>query len=408
MLEEVSHRKQATILLGVTGGVAAYKACEIVRALQRRGMRVKVIMTKNAAKFVGPMTFQALTNEPVSVDLFDEAEDPIHHITLAHEADILLIAPCTANVMAKLAHGLADDLLTTTALACTAPLIIAPAMNVHMYTNSATCTNKEILEQRGVSFVEPAVGRLACGDEGLGKLADTNDIVAAVEAQLARLNTQDLTGLKILITAGPTQEPIDPVRYITNESSGKMGYAIAQAAQQRGAEVTLISGPVSLTPPPGIECVFVRTAVQMLEATKSVFKNADILICTAAVADMRPATPSTRKLKKGSDDTALHNLELTENPDILATLSAQKTTQTIIGFAAETENLLVSAQEKLKRKGADIIVANDVSEGKVFGSDITSALILSSDEQEYCSNVSKLQLAQHLLDAVLAIREEKH
>ena len=322
-----------TVLLGVTGCIAAYKSCEIVRALQKAGVRVKVVMTEHATEFVGPTTFRALTHEKVAVGLFDDPEDPIHHVSLAQEADAFLIAPCTANVIAKIANGIADDLLTTTALATTAPLIIAPAMNVNMYDNGATRYNIGKRHIRGARIVEAGDGYLACGDVGKGRLADIEDIVGATLDELGV--RRDLDGRRVMVTAGPTVEPIDPVRYISNRSSGKTGYAIARAAALRGADVTLVSGPVSLPAPEGVRVVRVRTAHEMLEAAEGAFRDADIAVFAAAVADMRPRAVSNRKLKKGRDGDELGAIELVENPDILATLAARKDRQVVVGFAAE-------------------------------------------------------------------------
>ena len=285
---------EKTILVGVTGCIAVYKSAELVRLFQKAGYRVKVVMTEHATHFVDPLTFRSLTHEPVAIGLFDDPSDPIHHISLAEEADVFVIAPCTANVAAKIAHGIADDLLTTTALACTAPLVVAPAMNVHMYEAAATQENLATLEKRGVRIVEAGSGYLACGDVGRGRLADLDDIVsatiAALEGDAASVCGQDLAGKHVMVTAGPTYEPIDPVRFIGNRSSGKMGYAIAEAAAERGARVTLISGPVSLVPPAGVQVVRVQTALEMLAACEDAFPQSDIAVFSAAVADMRPRT----------------------------------------------------------------------------------------------------------------------
>ena len=324
-------------------------------------------MTEHATHFVDPLTFRSLTHEPVAVGLFDDPADPIHHISLAQEADVFIIAPATANVIAKLAAGIADDLLTTTALTCTCPILVAPAMNVHMYENAITQANIATLRQRGIEIIEPDDGYLACGDTGKGRLADPEMLA---EATLATLNRpQDLAGKKILITAGPTREAIDPVRYISNNSSGKSGYALAEAAAKRGAHVTLVSGPVSLTPPPGVTLISVTTAQEMLAACETPFQTADIAIFSAAVADLRPAHTADTKLKKGINDDTLHHLTLVKNPDIIATLGATKQDQVVIGYAAETEDVITNAQAKLSKKHADLIIANDVSHGKAFDKD---------------------------------------
>lgn len=388
---------QKTVLVGVTGCIAAYKTCEIVRGLQKAGVRVKVVMTEHATEFVGPTTFRALTREPVAVGLFDDPSDPIHHISLAQEADAFLIAPCTANVIAKIANGFADDLLTTTALATTSPLIIAPAMNVNMYENPATRYNIGKLHIRGVRFIDAGDGYLACGDVGRGRLAEPSDIVAAVLDELGV--RRDLAGRRVMITAGPTIEPIDPVRYITNHSSGKTGYALARAAALRGADVTLISGPVSLAAPEGVHVVHVKTACDMFAAAEEAFTGADIAIFSAAVADMRPKAPASCKLKKGSADADLGTIELVENPDILATLGARKRDdQVVIGFAAETNDVVTNAQKKLEKKNADLIVGNEVGCGRAFGTDDNEVWFVSAEETYDLPLMSKERLADEILN----------
>ena len=385
-----------TVLLGVTGCIAAYKSCEIVRALQKAGVRVKVVMTEHATEFVGPTTFRALTHEKVAVGLFDDPEDPIHHVSLAQEADAFLIAPCTANVIAKIANGIADDLLTTTALATTAPLIIAPAMNVNMYDNGATRYNIGKLHIRGARIVEAGDGYLACGDVGKGRLADIEDIVGATLDELGV--RRDLDGRRVMVTAGPTVEPIDPVRYISNRSSGKTGYAIARAAALRGADVTLVSGPVSLPAPEGVRVVRVRTAHEMLEAAEEAFRDADIAVFAAAVADMRPRAVSDRKLKKSLDGDELGAIELVENPDILATLAARKDRQVVVGFAAETNDVVPNAEAKLAAKRADFVVANQVGEGMAFGTDDNAVWFVDAEEIEELPRMPKSRLADEILD----------
>ncbi len=393
---------QKTVLLGVTGCIAAYKSCEILRGLQKAGVRVKVVMTEHATHFVDPTTFRALTHEPVAVGLFDDPSDPIHHISLAEEADAFLIAPCTANVMAKIANGIADDLLTTTALACTAPLIIAPAMNVHMYEAAATRYNYGKLEIRGARFIEAGEGYLACGDVGRGRLADIADIVAET---LACLGTpRDLDGARVMVTAGPTIEAIDPVRYITNRSSGKMGYALARAAASRGARVTLISGPVALDCPNGVDRVWVESAEDMLEAAQAAFEDCDLAFFAAAVADMRPEDPSPIKLKKGREDVDLSTIKLVENPDILATLAARKTQQLVVGFAAETNDVVANAKVKLEKKRADLIVANLVGDGIAFGTDDNTASLVTRNGVEALDPMSKDDLAGAIIDKALELR----
>lgn len=398
---------QKTVLIGVTGCIAAYKSAEIVRALQKRGLRVKVVMTEHATHFVDPLTFRSLTHEPVAVGLFDDPSDPIHHISLADEADLFLIAPCTANVAAKIAHGIADDLLTTTALACTAPLVVAPAMNVHMYEASVTQENLGTLARRGARIVEAGSGYLACGDVGRGRLAEIEDIVDCVLETLEGDARRDLEGMHVLVTAGPTEEPIDPVRFITNRSSGKMGYAVAEAAAARGAKVTLVSGPVALDAPAGVDRVPVRTACEMLESASDPFEHCDIAVFTAAVADMRPAAPVDHKLKKSSSDDAdlLSRIELVENPDILATIAARKRDdQIVVGFAAETDDVVANAQRKLAFKHADFIVANRVGEGVAFGTDDNQATFVLVDGSVDLPLMSKRELADRILDQALSLR----
>ena len=398
---------QKTVLIGVTGCIAAYKSAEIVRALQKRGLRVKVVMTEHATHFIDPLTFRSLTHEPVAVGLFDDPSDPIHHISLAEEADLFLIAPCTANVVAKIAHGIADDLLTTTALACTAPLVVAPAMNVHMYEAAATQDNLSTLARRGARIVEAGSGYLACGDVGRGRLAEIEDIVDCVLETLEGEARRDLEGMHVLVTAGPTEEPIDPVRFVTNRSSGKMGYAVAEAAAARGAKVTLVSGPVALDTPAGVDRVPVRTACEMLQSASDPFERCDIAVFTAAVADMRPAAPVAHKLKKSSSDDAdlLSRIELVENPDILATLAARKRDdQIVVGFAAETDDVVANALRKLASKHADFIVANRVGEGVAFGTDDNQAMLLLADGSVDLPLMSKRELADRILDQALALR----
>lgn len=389
------------VLLGVTGCIAAYKSCEILRGLQKAGVRVKVVMTKNACEFVGPTTFRALTHEPVAIDTFgDGPGDPIHHVSLAEECDLFLIAPCTANVLAKMAAGIADDLLSTTALACTAPIAVAPAMNVHMYEAVATQHNMQVLASRGVHFIEPGEGYLACGDVGRGRLADPADIVVSVLGMLGR--EKDLEGRHVVVTAGPTVEPIDAVRFISNPSTGKMGFAIAEAALERGAVVTLVTGPVSLADVPGAKMVRVGTACEMKAAVDEAFPSADIAIFSAAVSDFRPRTVSDRKLKKGADDETLAHIELVENPDILASCGAAKREgQVVVGFAAETNDVVGNARSKLSRKKADFIVANDVSRGQGFGADSDEVAFVSASGEDHLPEMGKRELADRILDKAL-------
>ena len=395
--------EQKTVLIGVSGGVAAYKSCEVLRGLQKAGVRVKVVMTEHATHFVDPLTFRALTNEPVAIGLFDDPQDPIHHISLAQEADVFLLAPCTANVMAKAAHGIADDLLSTTILATTAPIMVAPAMNVHMYENAATQENMAILKRRGFTFIEADEGYLACGDVGKGRMADPDIIVAAVLKKIEEISgvqPTDLAGKHIMITAGPTVEPIDPVRYLTNRSSGKFGYAIAEAAAKRGAKVTLISGPVALPAPQNVKVRYIETAKDLLEACESVFPQVDAALFAAAVADMRPANAAEQKLKKGVNDKELSNIELIENPDVLATLGHAKTDQIVVGFAAETNDVIDYATKKLVKKNADMIVANEVGAKKTFGEDHDEIWLVTAEGTEHHDRATKAELAQVILDKV--------
>ena len=390
--------EQKTVVLGITGCIAAYKSCYVVRGLQKAGFRVKVVMTKHATKFVDPTTFRALTHEPVAIGLFDDPSDPIHHISLAQEADVFVVAPCTANMAAKIAHGIADDLLSTAALATTAPLMIAPAMNVHMYEAAATQENLAKLRARGVRLIEPGVGYQACGDVGRGRMSEPDEIVDAIAAVLAQ--EADLAGKKVLITAGPTRERIDPVRFISNDSSGKMGFALAEAARDRGAEVTLVSGPVALENPAGVNVVKIESARDLLEACREPFEQADAAIFAAAVADKRPARMADRKLKKGADDDLLERIELVENPDVLATLASGKTHQVVVGFAAETNDVLANARRKLEKKGADFIVANEVGNGKAFGTADNEVWFVSADGEEHVPAASKRQISDAILDQV--------
>lgn len=404
-----------TVLLGVTGGVSIYKSCEVIRGLQKQGIRVKVVMTEHATHFIDPSLFRSLTREPVGLGLFDNPSDPIHHISLAKEADVFCIAPCTADVIGKIANGIADDLLTTTVMACTSPLIVAPAMNVNMYESAANQANLATLAARGVKIVEAVDGYLACGDTGKGKLAPVEDIVSAImtvlndEREEPPLFERDLQGKRVLITAGPTREPIDPVRYISNPSTGKMGFAIAAAAQERGADVVLVSGPVELANPEGVEVHRVQTALEMMQASAAFFPQCDIAIFTAAVSDMRPVHVSDRKLKKGRDDAKLANIELTQNPDILKTLAHQKGDQVVIGFAAETDDVIANATKKLNEKGADMIVANDVSEGKGFGADDNRASFVfkvdGADAVESLPVMTKRALADEILSKAVSLSE---
>jgi phosphopantothenoylcysteine decarboxylase/phosphopantothenate--cysteine ligase len=362
------------VLLGVTGGIAAYKACHLTRLLTIAGAQVQVVLTPAAARFVGPETFAALSGRPAFTDIFSEP-GAVLHVRLAHEADIAAVAPATANVLAKLAHGLADDLLSSTLLEARCPLLVAPAMHTGMWQNPATQANVAVLEARNVRFVGPASGELAAGDEGIGRMEEPELILAAVAALVGR--DADLSGRTIAVTAGSTHEPIDAVRFLGNRSSGKMGFAVAHEAAKRGAEVILVSGPASAPKPAGVRLVEVSTAEEMLSATRAAVAAADALIMAAAVADFRPSAPAHGKLKK-ADGTP--ELRLVQTPDILSELAGELDGRVVIGFAAETEDLEAAGREKLKAKALDLIVVNEVGRsGTGFGSDTNDALILSAD-----------------------------
>jgi len=388
------------IALGVTGCIAAYKAIEIMRGLQKAGVSVQVVLTRSAAEFVTPLTFESLSGLNVITDMWQpELNRDIHHISVAQSIQLLAVAPATANILGKFAHGIADDFLSTLYLSNPAPVLIAPAMNVEMWRHSAVRANVEILKSRGHYFVDPEPGTLACGMEGEGRLASVDVIVARI---LEVLNSdKSCAGLKVLVTAGPTVEDIDPIRFLSNRSSGKMGYALAQAALQRGAEVFLVSGPTSLNPPAGAHFIPVRSAAQMRDAVLDLFPQMDIVIKAAAVSDYRPVELAEQKIKKGS---ATMTLSLTQNDDILALLGKQKKDQILVGFAAETERLLESAKKKLEDKNLDLLVANDVSNG-VFGSDTSAVVVLSrSGENVILNEQSKLSIAGRILDMALDAR----
>ncbi len=394
------------VALGVSGGIAAYKAAEIVRLLQDRGIRVQVIMTRAAQEFIRPLTFAALSGEKVITDMFaagNEApniDSAVEHIAVAQSIDALLVAPATADVLAKFAQGIANDFLTTLYLATTAPVVVAPAMNVNMLNHAATQANLEILKGRGVRIVEPDEGYLACGMTGPGRLAENEAIVAAVMEALGA--SQELGGETVLITAGPTREKIDPVRYLSNRSSGRMGYALAEAALRRGARVLLVSGPTTLTPPSGAEVTQIESAEQMRQAVLRLLPEATIVIKTAAVSDYRPKSPASQKIKR----TGPMSLELEPTPDILAELARKKISQIIVGFAAETENALENARKKLASKSLDAIVVNDVSrEGVGFDSDRNAVTIITKDEVLEVPETTKWEVAQRVLDQVVRLRQ---
>lgn len=397
------------IALGVTGGIAAYKAAEIVRLLQDRGIRVQVVMTRAAQEFVRPLTFAALSGEKVITSMFasGEGHEPniesaIEHIAVAQAIDALVVAPATADVLAHFAQGIASDFLTTLYLATKAPVVVAPAMNVNMWENPATQANLEILRKRGVKVVEPGSGYLACGMVGAGRLAENGAIVAAVMEVLGA--SQELAGETVLITAGPTREKIDPVRYLTNRSSGRMGYALAEAALRRGARVLLVSGPTSLTPPEAAEVTRVESTEQMRNAVLQLLPQATIVIKTAAVSDYRPKSTVGQKIKRKGPMT----LELEATADILNELAAKKTSQLVIGFAAETENALENARQKLVSKHLDAIVVNDVSrEGVGFDSDRNAVTIITHEEVVDVPETTKWEVAQRVLDQVVSLRQTR-
>jgi len=397
--------KGKKIVVGVTGGIAAYKAAELVRELIRRGAYVKVIMTKNAMEFITPLTLQTLSGNPVSCDMFSLIrESEIAHITLAEYPDIMVIAPATANIIGKVASGIADDLLTTTIMATKAPVLICPAMNANMYTNVTVKENIEKLTSRGYLFIEPAYGELACRSEGMGRLPEVAEIVEEVESIMT---VKDLKGERILVTAGPTREPFDPVRYITNYSSGKMGYALAQMARRRGAEVTLVSGPSSLPVPRGVKLISVSSAMEMRNAVMENIEASTIIIKAAAVADYRPALYSNSKIKK--QDGPL-TISLTRNPDIISEVGKKKRGRILCGFAVESENLMENAKAKMLEKNMDLIVANDVTkEGAGFQSDTNVVKILSRDgDVEDLPMMDKIEVADRILDRIRGLLKTDH
>ncbi len=394
-------------VLGVGGGIAAYKSAELARALMERGFRVQVVMTSAAQRFVQPLTFAALTGTKVMTGLFssESAEETlssaIEHIAIAQDNDVLVVAPATADLLARFAHGVADDFLTTLYLAFTGPVVFAPAMNTNMLNHPATRENLAILRQRGHVIIDPASGELACGAIGPGRLAEPAQIAETVAALLLR--SRDLEGETVLITAGPTEEPIDPVRFLSNRSSGKMGYALASAALARGARVTLVSGPVSLDPPPGAELMRVRTAQEMYDAVLARLSGATMIVKAAAVADYRVRDAAAQKLKKTG---AAMQLELERTPDILDAVGRIKGTRVLIGFAAETQNLIEEARKKLERKNCDMVVANIVGESLGFGSDDNEVtLLLRGGESIPLPRMPKRQVADRIFDQALKLRQ---
>ena len=396
------------ITLGVSGGVAAYKAAELARLLQQEGFSVEVVMTRAAREFVTPLTFAALTGKKVITDLFGDSstgeanfESAIEHIAVAQRTDLLVVAPATADIIAKFARGIADDFLSTLYLATAAPVVVAPAMNVNMWNHPATQENIRVLRERGVHVVEPNEGYLACGMVGAGRLAGHQEILAAVREVLH--TQQDLAGEKILVTAGPTCEDIDPVRYLTNRSSGKMGYAVAEAAARRGAEVVLVSGPTALEVPAGVRRIDVRTAEEMRQAVSKEFSSCSAGIFAAAVADYRPAEKQPKKLTKTTDSLDLH---LEPTVDILAEIARSKGNKLVVGFAAETENVAQNARKKLSAKNLDLIVANDVTaEGAGFDHGTNVVSLFSKDGRDLAlPKLSKVEVAQRVLDEVVRLR----
>jgi phosphopantothenoylcysteine decarboxylase/phosphopantothenate--cysteine ligase len=389
------------IALGVTGCIAAYKSIEVMRGLQKAGFSVQVILTRSAAEFVTPLTFESLSAQNVITDMFAPGQNrDIHHISLAQSIQLLAVVPATANILGKFAHGIADDFLSTLYLSTPAPVLLAPAMNVEMWHHPAVRANVEILKARGHSFVDPEPGPLACGMEGEGRLAAVDVIVRRILETLR--GGQALAGMKVLVTAGPTVEDIDPIRFLSNRSSGKMGYAVAETAQRRGASVFLISGPTALKAPSGVQLIQVRSAAQMKDAVLRLYPTMDIVVKAAAVSDYRPAEVAAQKIKKYKSGMNLH-LERTE--DILELLGKGKKDQILVGFAAETENLLDSARKKLNRKHLDFLVANDVSQG-VFGADSSTVHILSrTGETITLKDQSKLSIADKILDLALFLRK---
>ena len=400
-----SEMKKPCVVLGVTGGIAVYKACELLRLLQKRGIDVFVVMTQNACRFVAPLTFETLSGHPVAVDTFDRPQTwEVEHIALAKRADLFLIAPATANIMGKMACGIADDMLSTTVMATRAPVLVAPAMNTGMWENAAVQQNIKTLRARGVEIVAPVSGHLACGDNGAGKLEDVAVIAErACELLFAK---KDMEGLRVMVTAGPSREALDPVRYISNRSSGKMGYAIAQAAQKRGAEVTLLSGPVAIEAPQGVKLVPFTTTQELLDRASELAREQDLLIQAAAPADYRAKEVAPQKIKKQGGEPM--TFTLVENPDVAATLGkAKRSGQVFVGFAAETNDVLAHARDKLARKNLDMIVANDVTRpGAGFDVDTNIVTFITRDGQEALPMMSKAEVAQRILDRALALRRE--
>ena len=399
--------KGKKIVLGVTGGIAVYKAVDLVSRLRKRGCQVRVVMTEHAQQFVTPLTFKEISGNQVAVSMWSANQEfNVEHIALANWADAFLVAPATANIIAKMTYGLADDLLSTTLLAAQAPIVVCPAMNTGMYENPATQANIAKLMERGVTVMPPAVGKLACGTSGAGRLPEPQAIVEFMSAFFAK-REGDLRGLKVLVTAAGTREPIDPVRFVGNRSSGKMGYAVAQMAAERGAEVLLVSGPSALAVPANVKAVKVETTNEMLEACLAAYDDVDIVVKAAAVADYRPRDVAEQKIKKKTDDAL--TVVMDKNPDILKTLGGKKTHQVLVGFAAETQNLLENARDKVVKKNLDMIVANDVTAaGAGFNADTNIVKFLfASGEVRSLEQMPKVDVANCILDEALKIRKQR-
>lgn len=399
--------KGKKIVLGVTGGIAVYKAVDLVSRLRKHGCEVRVVMTEHAQQFVTPLTFKEISGNAVATSMWNSNQEfNVEHIALANWADAFLVAPATANILAKMTYGIADDLLSTTLLAAQAPIVVCPAMNTGMYLNAATQENIAKLQSRGITVMPPASGHLACGTSGPGRLPEPQQIVEFMSSFFAG-REGDLRGLKVLVTAAGTREPIDPVRFVGNRSSGKMGYAVAQMAAERGAEVLLISGPSALAVPPNVKAVQVESTNEMLEACLAAYDAVDIVIKAAAVADYRPRDVADQKIKKKTDDAL--TVVMDKNPDILKTLGAKKTHQVLVGFAAETQNLLANAREKVVKKNLDMIVANDVTAaGAGFNSDTNIVKFLYANGDVYeLEQMPKVDVANRILDEALRIRRER-
>ena len=397
--------KGKTVVLGVTGSIAAYKIANLASMLVKAHCDVHVIMTKNATNFINPITFETLTNHKCLVDTFDRNfEFQVEHVSLAQKADLMMIAPASANVIGKVAHGIADDMLTTTIMACSSKVIFSPAMNTHMYENPILQDNLKILKKYGYEIVDPAVGYLACGDTGAGKMPEPETLYQYILRDLAR--EKDLKGLKIMVTAGPTQESIDPVRYITNHSSGKMGYAIARNAMQRGADVTLVSGPVALAPVPFVRTIPVTTAQEMFEAVRDNLDAQDILIKSAAVADYRPSQVSEEKVKKSDGEMSI---ELERTQDILGYVARhRREDQVICGFSMETQNMLENSRKKLDKKNLDMIAANNLKDaGSGFATDTNLITIITEKEEKALPLLTKDEAAHELLSYILRYRSDR-